>query len=167
MTKKSKTVSDAEKMLEQEIKAKQERLAAPVMSDKVVGIFQEIIEKCGVEMDNQYADFFLKIGGAAMVEKKTGKASSLLNHEPDDLIKMGLDFRVVPTVMDSVTQRPIKGKAILFVVEKEMDINIALPIMKIQERMLLAATKKYPKDQYIKVALITVQENIKIENEIN
>ena len=171
--KKSEMLKDAEKMLTEGIEKKQARMeekaAAPKMSDETVAVLQEIVDTCGEEMDQQYADLFLKIGGAGIMEKETGKsgANLLLEFSPNDLIENGIDFRVIPTVLDSVTQRPIKGKAVLFTVTKEVEVNMAMPIMKIQEGMLLKALVKYPKDEYLRVALLAVQENIKLENESN
>ena len=178
MGKKSKTVSDAEKMLTKEIEAKAKRMKGekidtpkeeesevPKMDHATIVTMQGIIEICSEEMDRQYEKMFVELGGPAMVKKKSGKAKGLLELDPDTMVAMGMDFRVKPEVIDSVTDRPLKGKAMVFEIVKEIEFDLTKNMMTLQEKLLKEAMEKDKENEYIKAALIAVQANLKESNE--
>ena len=175
MAKKSKTVSDAEKMLKEEIKKRTKRMdeklekqnEVPKMDEETIKVLQEIIKDCEKEIDLRYQEAFEELGATEILKENGCEKTSLAENDVDSLLEQGIDFRVRPTLLDSATNRPVKGKAILFVVKKEIEINVLKQVLVIQEKGLSAAMKEFPEDEYLKTAYIAVTENLKQENETN
>ncbi len=136
------------------------------MGPETTAVFTEIYQAVNDKITESYQEMFEDSGGANFLindvpaDRKNDEGVVQLDKlQGYDLPNAGADFRIIPEVLDSMTERPVRGEIVFFTVQKRMQMNITSEVRDIQRELLTNAAEKMPDDKFIKIALESVREN--------
>jgi len=159
MTNDDKSVSETEM-------SKSDKEVEAEMGPETTAVFTEIYQAVNDRITEAYQEMFEDTGGANFLinsvpaDRKNDEGVVQLDKiKGYDLPNAGADFRIIPELLDSMTERPVRGEVVFFTVQKRMRMNITSEVRDIQRKLLSEAAKKMPDDEFIKLALDSIPPN--------
>jgi len=150
-------------MAEKKPKAAKPEKAPAKMDEATIIILQELVDDANTDITAKYEKYFEKTGARKHLIKELKKEKvsqevidtfKITSINPDQMIgNFGCQFSIIPSVLDGVTKRPIKGTVCFLRVVNKVEFDITKGVAEGHINRLKKYLEKDPKNKTLLAAL--------------